>query len=320
MWKTVLRRILVMIPQLFILSVLIFILAKLMPGDPFTGLITPQTDPAALEELRRKAGLLDPWHIQYVRWLKNAFSGNLGMSYTYNVPVKTLIGERAVNTFILSLLSLILTYCIAIPLGMLAGCYQNSMLDKCVTFYNYVSYAIPTFVLSLIMIWFFGYTLGWFPTTGSVTAGLHTGTFGQILDRIYHIILPAITYALLGTTWIVQYLRNEVIDAKNLDYVKTAKSKGVPENKVYSRHIFRNSILPIAAFFGYSITGLLGGSIFIEKIFSYPGMGGLLVNSIITRDYSVVTALILLFGFLTLLGSLLSDIILSIVDPRIRIE
>lgn len=320
MWKTVLRRILVMIPQLFILSVLIFILAKLMPGDPFTGLITPQTDPAALEELRRKAGLLDPWHIQYVRWLKNAFSGNLGMSYTYNVPVKTLIGERAVNTFILSLLSLILTYCIAIPLGMLAGRYQNSMLDKCVTFYNYVSYAIPTFVLSLIMIWFFGYTLGWFPTTGSVTAGLHTGTFGQILDRIYHIILPAITYALLGTTWIVQYLRNEVIDAKNLDYVKTAKSKGVPENKVYSRHIFRNSILPIAAFFGYSITGLLGGSIFIEKIFSYPGMGGLFVNSIITRDYSVVTALILLFGFLTLLGSLISDIILSIVDPRIRIE
>ena len=114
------------------------------------------------------------------------------MSYTYNVPVKTLIGERAVNTFILSLLSLILTYCIAIPLGMLAGRYQNSMLDKCVTFYNYVSYAIPTFVLSLIMIWFFGYTLGWFPTTGSVTAGLHTGTFGQILDRIYHIILPAL--------------------------------------------------------------------------------------------------------------------------------
>ena len=242
------------------------------------------------------------------------------MSYTYNVPVKTLIGERAVNTFILSLVSLILTYCIAIPLGMLSGRYQNSFLDKFVTFYNYVSYAIPTFVLSLIMIWFFGYKLGWFPTTGSVTAGLETGKMGHFWDRIYHIILPAITYALLGTTWIIQYLRNEVIEAKSLDYVKTAKSKGVPENKIYSRHIFRNSILPIAAFFGYAITGLLGGSIFIEKIFSYPGMGGLFINSIITRDYSVVTALILLFGFLTLFGSLLSDIILSIVDPRIRIK
>ena len=320
MWKTILRRFIIMIPQLFILSVIVFILAKLMPGDPFTGLITPQTDPSALEALRRKAGLLDPWHIQYIRWIKNAFSGNLGMSYTYNVPVKTLIGERAVNTFILSLVSLILTYCLAIPLGMLSGRYQNSFLDKFVTFYNYVSYAIPTFVLSLIMIWFFGYKLGWFPTTGSVTAGLETGKMGNFWDRIYHIILPAITYALLGTTWIIQYLRNEVIEAKSLDYVKTAKSKGVPENKIYLRHIFRNSILPIAAFFGYAITGLLGGSIFIEKIFSYPGMGGLFINSIVTRDYSVVTALILLFGFLTLFGSLLSDIILSIVDPRIRIK
>ena len=320
MWKTILRRFIIMIPQLFILSIIVFILAKLMPGDPFTGLITPQTDPSALEALRRKAGLLDPWHIQYIRWIKNAFSGNLGMSYTYNVPVKTLIGERAVNTFILSLISLILTYCIAIPLGMLSGRYQNSFLDKFVTFYNYVSYAIPTFVLSLIMIWFFGYKLGWFPTTGSVTAGLETGKMGNFWDRIYHIILPAITYALLGTTWIIQYLRNEVIEAKSLDYVKTAKSKGVPENKIYSRHIFRNSILPIAAFFGYAITGLLGGSIFIEKIFSYPGMGGLFINSIVTRDYSVVTALILLFGFLTLFGSLISDIILSIVDPRIRIK
>ena len=242
------------------------------------------------------------------------------MSYAYKIPVKTLIGQRANNTFILSLVSVILTYCIAIPLGMWAGRYQNSKLDKVVTFYNYVSYAIPTFIFSLIMLWFFGYTLGWFPTTGSVTIGLEPNTFEYFVDRIHHIILPAITYALLATTGTIQYLRNEVIDAKSLEYVKTARSKGVPENKVYSRHIFRNSILPIAAFFGYTITGLLSGSVFIELIFNYPGMGRLFISSITTRDYSVVTALILLYGFLTLVGSLLSDIILSIVDPRIRIE
>ena len=315
-----LRRVLIMIPQLFILSIIIFILAKLMPGDPFTGLITPQTDPAALEALKKQAGLYDPWHIRYLRWKKNAFHGNFGMSYAYKIPVKTLIGQRANNTFILSLVSVILTYCIAIPLGMWAGRYQNSKLDKVVTFYNYVSYAIPTFIFSLIMLWFFGYTLGWFPTTGSVTIGLEPNTFEYFVDRIHHIILPAITYALLATTGTIQYLRNEVIDAKGLEYVKTARSKGVPENKVYSRHIFRNSILPIAAFFGYTITGLLSGSVFIELIFNYPGMGRLFISSITTRDYSVVTALILLYGFLTLVGSLLSDIILSIVDPRIRIE
>ena len=300
MWKTVLRRVLVMIPQLFILSILIFILAKKMPGDPFTGLITPQTSPAVLEELRRKAGFYDPWHIQYIRWMGNAFKGNFGMSYTYKLPVSTLIGQRVNNTFILSLFSMILTYTLAIPLGVLSGRYQNSLLDRGVTLYNYVSYTIPTFVLSLIMVWFFGYTLGWFPTTGSVTIGLTPGTFKYFIDRIHHILLPAITYAILNTTGTIQYLRNEIIDAKSLDYVKTARSKGVPENVVYSRHI--------------------SGSIFIERIFSYPGMGNLFISSIGSRDYSVVTALILLFGFLTLMGSLLSDIILSIVDPRIRIE
>ena len=320
MWKTVLRRILAMIPQLFILSIIIFLLAKSMPGDPFTGLITPQTDPAVLEELRRKAGLYDPIHVQYIRWIKNAFQGDFGLSYAYKIPVKTLIGQRAANTFVLSLLSTVLTYCIAIPLGVLAGRYQNSKLDKMVILYNYISYAIPTFVLSLMMLWLFGYTLNWFPKTGSVTIGLNPGTFKYYFDKLYHLILPSTTYALSATVGIIQYLRNEVIDAKSLDYVKTARSKGVPEKKVYSKHIFRNSLLPIAAFFGYTITGVLSGSVFIELIFSYPGMGNLFISSISTRDYSVVTTLILLFGFLTLLGSLLSDIIMSIVDPRIRIE
>lgn len=320
MWKVVLRRVLTMIPQLFILSVIIFILAKNMPGDPFTGLITPQTDPAVLEELKRKAGLYDPIHVQYIRWMKNALHGDFGMSYAYKIPVKTLIGQRASNTFILSVLSTVLTYCIAIPLGVLAGRYQNSKLDKAVVLYNYISYAIPTFVLSLLMLWLFGYTLDWFPKTGTVTIGLEPGTFKYFIDKLHHLILPSLTYALLATVGTIQYLRNEVIDAKSLDYVKTARSKGVPENKVYSKHIFRNSLLPIAAFFGYTITGVLSGSVFIELIFSYPGMGNLFINSISTRDYSVVTALILLFGFLTLLGSLLSDIIMSIVDPRIRIE
>ena len=222
MWKTVLRRILAMIPQLFILSIIIFLLAKSMPGDPFTGLITPQTDPAVLEELRRKAGLYDPIHVQYIRWIKNAFQGDFGLSYAYKIPVKTLIGQRAANTFVLSLLSTVLTYCIAIPLGVLAGRYQNSKLDKMVILYNYISYAIPTFVLSLMMLWLFGYTLNWFPKTGSVTIGLNPGTFKYYFDKLYHLILPSTTYALLATVGIIQYLRNEVIDAKSLDYGKTA--------------------------------------------------------------------------------------------------
>ena len=320
MWKTVVRRFLIMIPQLFVLSILIFIMAKNMPGDPFTGLITPETDPAVIEQLREKAGLNDPWPVQYYNWITNAAQGDFGKSYVYKVQVADLIGEKALNTLWLSLLSVLLIYLIAIPLGVLAGRYQNSTLDKSVVLYSYISYAIPTFVLALIFLYIFGFNFPIFPTSGSVDVTVDKGTIEYVWSKFYHILLPAITYALLGTTAVIQYLRSEVIDAKGQDYVRTARSKGIPIAKVYTRHIFRNSLLPIAAFLGFTITGLLGGSIFIETVFGYPGMGQLFVSSILARDYSVITALVLLFGFLTLLGSLLSDIIMSIVDPRIRIE
>jgi len=320
MWKTVLRRFLVMIPQLFILSLLIFIMAKQMPGDPFTGLITPETDPARIEELREMAGLNDPWYIQYYNWITNALQGDFGKSYVFKVPVAEIIGERALNTFWLSLLSVFLVYLIAIPLGVLAGRYQNSLLDKSIVLYSYISYAIPTFVLALVFVFAFGFSIPIFPTSGTVDVNAVPGTFGYFLSKVYHILLPAITYALLGTTAIIQYLRSEVIDAQTQDYVRTARSKGIPIKKVYTKHIFRNSLLPIAAFIGFTITGLLVGSIFIETVFGYHGMGQLFISSITSRDYSVITALVLLFGFLTLLGGLLSDIIMSIVDPRIRIE
>ena len=156
-------------------------------------------------------------------------------------------------------------------------------------------------------------------TSGSVSVGV-SGTGAFILSRIHHMILPAVLMALLSTTSTVQYLRSEIIDSKTQDYVKTARAKGVPEKTVFNRHILRNSLLPIAAFAGYSITGLLGGSVFVETVFSYPGMGQLFINSITNRDYSVITVLVLLFGLLNLIGTLLSDIILSIVDPRVRIE
>ncbi len=211
-------------------------------------------------------------------------------------------------------------YSIAIPMGMYAGRYNGSKFDKFVNFYNFFFLAIPSFVLYLFMIALFGFGLGWFPTSGSVDVNLDPGTFAYYIDKLKHLILPGICLALLSTVSTVQYLRNEVIDAKQSDYVKTARAKGVPVNKVYSGHIFRNSILPIAAFFGFSITGLFSGGIFVETIFGYPGMGQLFYQSILDRDYSVVTTLMLFSGFLTLLGSMLSDIIMAIVDPRIKLD
>ena len=320
MWKTITRRFLVMIPQLFLLSLLIFILAQFMPGDPLTGKISPETDPKRLDELREMYGLNDPWYEQYTRWIVSSAKGDLGSSYTYQIPVTTIIGERALNTFWLSLVTTIMLYAIAIPLGVIAGRYQDSLADRGILLYSFITYAIPTFVLALLFIYLFGFKLNWFPTTGSVDIRIETGSFAFYMSKIYHLILPAFTGAVLGTTGTIQFLRSEIIDAKSMDFVRTARSKGVPQNKVYTRHIFRNSLLPIAAFIGFTITGLLGGSVFIETIFGYPGMGHLFIQSIGSRDYSVITALVMLYGFLTLLGSLLSDIIMTIVDPRIRIE
>lgn len=319
MWKTILRRILLMIPQVIILSVLIFIIAKMMPGDPFTGLINPNQDPAVIERLKAAAGLNDPWYIQYFRWLGNVFKGNLGESFIYKLPVSTLIGGRILNTFWLSLVTVIITYLIALPLGMLAGRYENSLLDKIVVVYNFFSFAVPTFIFALITLFIFGYVLHWFPTGGSQTSDSITG-LSVFWDKLHHLLLPALSQALLSTAVIIQYLRSEVIDTKSLDFVRTARSKGVPTNTVYTRHIFRNASLPIASQMGYEITGLISGSVIIETIFAYPGVGRLFIEAITQRDYAVITSLTLILGIAVLVGTLLSDIIMSIVDPRIRIQ
>lgn len=249
-----------------------------------------------------------------------AFHGDFGRSWSQKMPVTQAIGQRIVPTVSLSLFMTIITYAVGLPLGLLAGRYQNTFFDRVVNIYNFFTYAIPSFVAGLLMLWIFGYTLGWVPTRGTVGSGLEPGTMQYFLSRLHHMILPAVTIGLLSTTGIIQYLRSGVIDAKSQDYVRTARAKGVPESTIYSRHIFRNSILPIAQGMGYTITGLISGSVITEQIFTYQGMGQLFITSITGRDFAVMTTLVLLFGFMTLLGTLLSDIIMIFVDPRIRIR
>ena len=322
MFKFILRRSLIAIPQLFLLSILIFLLAQAMPGDALSGrfINNPNLDPAYQSELRDKLGLNDPWPEQYARWIGNLVQGELGMSYIHNVKVETMLESRIANTFWLGLATLILTYIIAIPLGVIAGRWPDTYTDKFIVTYSYVSFSIPIFVFALIMLYIFGFTLGWFPTGGSVDVRVEPGPWDWYLSKLHHLLLPALSSALLATTATIQYLRNEIIDTKLKDFVKTARAKGTPERKVYSRHIFRNSLLPVAAFLGYDIVYILTGSIFIEQIFSYPGLGQLFVDSITQRDFAVVNVLVMLYGVLSILGTLLSDIILSIVDPRIRID
>lgn len=320
MWKTILRRGVLMIPQVLILSVIVFILGSMMPGDALTGLIDPTISAEQIEAMREQLGLNKSWPERYFDWMGNALRGDFGRSWAHKMPVLDIIAQRIMPTLWLSLLTTIITYAIALPLGLLAGRFQNTWIDRTVNVYNFITYSVPTFVLGLLFIWLFGYTLGWFPTRGTVGSGIQPGTIEYLLSRLYHMILPALTMGILSTTSIIQYLRTGVVDAKTQDYVRTARSKGVPMNKIYSKHIFRNSMLPIAQSMGYTITGLISGAVITERIFTYQGMGQLFLTSILSRDFTVMTTLVLLFGIMTLLGTLLSDIIMIFVDPRIRIN
>ncbi|MBW7452836.1 oligopeptide ABC transporter permease [Paenibacillus sepulcri] len=320
MWKTTARRLIIMVPQILLLSILVFLLAKAMPGDALTGLLDPSIDPAALDAQRERLGLNNPWYVQYWDWIVKALQGDFGQSFRFKMPVSDLIGQRMMNTIWLSLLTLVLTYLIAIPLGIISGRYHDTWADRTITGYTYLGFAAPLFIFGLLMLWLFGFHFGWFPTEGSVTPGTAPDTLAYAMSKVYHILLPALSMALITTVATVQYLRSEIIDTKQKDFIITARAKGASESRVYNRHILRNSLLPIAAFFGYEITGLIGGTVFIESIFSYPGMGQLFLSSISLRDFSVVTAVVLLYGAASIIGALLSDIILSFVDPRIRIK
>ncbi|WP_373893487.1 oligopeptide ABC transporter permease [Virgibacillus sp. CBA3643] len=320
MWKFIVRRLLITAPQILLLSLLVFLMAQFMPGDALTGLLDPNVDAETLEEQREKMGMNDPWHIKYADWITGAVQGDLGQSFRFKMPVTELVGERMINSFWLALVTLIFTYVIAIPLGITSGRYNDSLLDQSITGYTYLGFATPLFIFALIMVWIFGFSLGWFPTSGSVAPGLEPGSFDYIMSKLYHLILPGLSMALIQTVSTVQYLRTEIVDTKQKDFIITARAKGASESRVYNRHILRNSLLPIAAFFGFEITTLISGTVFIEQIFGYPGMGQLFLESITQRDYSVVSSVVLLFGMASILGALISDIVLSLVDPRIRIK
>ncbi|OZU88147.1 peptide ABC transporter permease [Virgibacillus indicus] len=320
MWKFIVRRLVITFPQIILLSVLVFIMAQMMPGDALSGMIDPNIDPAAIEKQRENLGLNDPWHERYVDWVGGLLQGDLGESFRFKMEVTELVEQRLINSFWLGVATLFFTYLIAIPLGIISGRWNDTWGDQLITGYTYIGFATPLFIFALVMLWVFGFQLQWFPTGGSVEPGLTPGSFDYVWSKFQHLLLPALSLALIATVNTVQYLRSEIVDTKQKDFIITARAKGASESRVYNRHIFRNSLLPIAAFFGFEITGLIGGTVFVEQIFGYPGMGLLFMESILLRDYTVVIAVVLLFGIASILGALISDIILSLVDPRIRIK
>ncbi|WP_449355429.1 oligopeptide ABC transporter permease [Virgibacillus natechei] len=314
-----LRRLLSMIPLLILVSVVVFSLAKLMPGDPFTGEIDPNnTNVEYIEEQREKLGYNDPIPVQYQRWVTNLVQGDLGKSTTYKKPVMDVIVERLPNTIFLAISALMITYILAFAMGMYSGRKPYTVGDNLIATFNYTGIAIPQYIVAIIAIYFFAFQLGWLPSSGSMTPGLEQGTWEFWSDRIYHVIMPAITLGLFSTASYTQFLRNDIVQNSEQDYVRSARARGTKESLIYNKHILRNSIIPLVTFFGFDLATLIGGAIITETIFTYPGIGMLFIDSVNTRDYPVVMSLTLLFSLLTLVGNLVADLLYGVVDPRIR--
>jgi peptide/nickel transport system permease protein len=310
-----------MIPMLFLISIVVFSLAKLMPGDSLSGEIDPNnTDPAYIEEMREKLGYNDPIHEQYFRWIGNFMQGDFGKSTRYKIPASEIIAERLPNTIFLGFSSIVITYILAFAMGIYSGRKPYTLGDNAISTANYIGLALPAFVAGVFAIYFFSFTLGWFPSNGSVNISVTEGTAAYWFSRLHHVFLPAIVLGLLSTASYTQFLRNDIIENSRKDFVRTARAKGTAESKIYNQHILRNSMIPLITFLGFDIVALVGGAIITETIFTYPGIGQLFLNSVSQRDYPVLMTLTMMFSFLTLFGNLVADILYGIVDPRIRLD
>lgn len=321
MLKYSMRRIIGMIPMLLLTSIVVFALAKLMPGDSLGGEIDPtNTNPQYIEEMREKLGYDDPIPQQYFRWISDFLQGDFGKSTRYKIEAADIILERLPNTLFLGLTSLLITYVLAFLMGKYAGRRPYTKMDHLIGGLNYFGLALPTFIAGVFAIYIFSFQFNFFPSNGSVDISIPDGTIDYWLSRVHHVILPAFVLGILSTAQYTQFLRNDMIENSRKDYVRTARAKGTPEKKIYNVHILRNSIIPLVTFLGFDIVTVISSSVIIESIFTYPGIGQLFLQSVTSRDYPVLMAITMLFSFFTLFGNLLADILYGVVDPRIRLD
>jgi peptide/nickel transport system permease protein len=312
----IIKRIFGAIPLLFIISIIAFLLVNFMPGNPVDMMIDTTISGAELQLKKEQMGLNDSLPVQYVDWLKEIVSGNLGYSFSKGSPVKDMILERVPATMTLMGLSLILSLLIAIPIGVLSATKQYSVWDYFLTFITLAGVSIPTFFLGLSFIYLFAVKLGFFPTGMMSTPG----TDFSVSDTIKHIALPMTVLGLHGAAVYTRYMRSSMLEIIKQDYIRTARAKGTKEHKVIFVHALRNGLIPIVTLIGLSIPTLFSGAVITEQVFSWPGVGKLMVDSVFSRDYPVLMSLILITSIMVVLGNLLADILYSLVDPKVKLR
>lgn len=317
----ILRRLLTLIPLLLGITLLVFLLMSLAPGDFLTPVKAQRDVPAELiRAIEVEFGLDQPWYVQYVKWLGNVLQGNLGHSWAFKLPVSELIGQRLFATFLLSVCALTFAWSIAIPLGVLAAVYKDSVFDRISAALAYAALSIPEFFLALLLVFFAAQT-GWFPLGGATSIDYdYLSLGGQLADRAHHLILPTLALGIGSIASIMRIMRANFLDTIRSGFVTTARAKGLSERVVMFKHALRNAINPLISAFGFAFSGLLSGALMVEIVLQYPGLGQLMYQSILREDQFVVLASVMLGCTMLVLGNLLADVLLAWSDPRIRLE
>jgi peptide/nickel transport system permease protein len=325
MIRFIIRRILFSIPLLLGIATLVFFVIHIAPGDPMEMLMNQYQrnvpDPETIAAFRLKYGLDDPIHVQYIKWLQNCFTGDLGESFRYHRPVTSLIAERIPFTIQLTFLALLFDALFGIFLGIISAVKQYTLTDKIISVGSLIIYSVPGFWLALMLIIIFSVNLGWLPLsqTRSLDYELLSGA-EQFKDRLLHLVLPVFVLGIASAASTARFLRSRLLEVLSEEFILAARARGLKEKAVIFRHALKNALIPIITIYGMSLPFLLGGSVLIENIFSWPGMGSLAVEAVQNRDHPLILATTMMGAILVVLGNLLADIMYTVVDPRVSYD
>jgi peptide/nickel transport system permease protein len=306
------RRLLEFIPVLMLVSIIVFLMVRMIPGDPAAVLLGPTAKPEQLVGMRASMGLDKPIWMQYSIWVGRMFSGDFGKSFINDFPVSKLVLKKLPATVQLAMAALIVALAISIPVGVVSALKQGHWPDHVATIFNSLALGVPSFWLGILLILVFALKLKILPPGGYVSV------FDDPLKWVKMVVMPSFTLGVYISAIFARFIRSSILETIHQDYVRTAYSKGVPGRLVISRHVLKNALIPLVTVFGLQFGGLLGGAVVIEYIFDWPGVGNLLIHSILTRDYSIVQAVIIIAVSVYLLVNLSADMLYGVIDPRIR--
>jgi peptide/nickel transport system permease protein len=318
MGRYIIRRLLQALLLLFLLSIGMFALIHLLPGGPEQVIFNPRLSAAGRAALRTRFGLDDPIPIQYLKWLGNALTGNFGFSFADNQPVSNVLAERFPPTIELFSTALALALIVAIVIGVLAAVRQGTVTDYTLTTLSYFGISMPIFLFGLLAQDIFGVYLKWLPTSGTETIGYTFSALGGFLDHLRHLILPMLVLSISFIAGWSRYMRSSTIEVVKQDYMRTARAKGVAPVALLFRHALRNAIIPLVTVVALDFGQVAGGAAITEGIFAWHGMGLLFIDSLDTRDYPVLLAILMIGAVFVIAFNLLADILYSVIDPRIR--